>query len=869
MSSDAAIPEFPMFEEFDPHAIEARWQGVWDREHSWEVSNDTAGRRHAYVLEMLPYMSGEPHVGHLKNYAVGDAVAHFWRRQGRYVLHPMGFDAFGLPAENHAIKTGKHPQVTTEESIASFREQFRSWGVSIDWTREFSTNDPAYYRWTQWIFLQLYRAGLAYRKSAAVNWCSRDATVLANEQVVDGRCERCGTEVVMRQMEQWFFRITRYADRLLADLDPLDWPDSVKTMQRNWIGRSEGAYIDFAADGDAIQVFTTRPDTVFGATYVVMAPEHPLVDTLTAGSWPAGTDPRWTGGYRSPKEAVAAYQSQAASKSELERQAEARDKTGVFTGTHAVNPVTGRAVPVFIADYVLTGYGTGAIMAVPGQDERDWEFAEAFGLPVIRTVQPPPDWSGRAYTGEGPAINSASPAAGLSLDGLGIDAAKQAATGWLAATGHGEPTVTYRLRDWLLSRQRYWGCPIPIVYCDACGPVPVPEDELPVRLPDITDYAPQGRSPLAAAEDWVTTSCPGCGGAGRRETDTMDTFVDSSWYYLRYCDPHNDTAAWSADAIAAWMPADQYIGGREHAILHLLYARFLVKALADLGHLTMQEPFTRLFAQGMITKDGAKISKSKGNSVSPQAYIERYGVDAARCYVLFIGPPHQDADWSDRGMEGPYRFLHRLWRLTAEVKAAAGALVEAGAAVEVAAGAGAEVAAGAAASGTLGTRSEPGHDLALQRACAVAISQVTRDLDGTFAFNTAIAALMKLLNECGTAVRDGVSTAVAAEALTTLASLLLPFAPHVASEVYYQFTGERAWTAAWPVPDKSLLTTETVEIACQINGKVKGRLTVASNATPAELERAALDTEYVRAYLAGRPPKKVIVVPGRVVNVVS
>jgi leucyl-tRNA synthetase len=835
--------DFPMFGEFDPQQIEARWQRVWEAERTWEVSNDASGRDRAYVLEQLPYTSGEPHVGHLKNYTVGDAVAHYWRRQGRYVLHPMGYDAFGLPGENHAIRTGRHPRETTDESIASFRAQFKRWGLSIDWSREISSHDPAYYRWTQWIFLQMHTAGLAYRKNRAVNWCPDDETVLANEQVADDHCERCGAQVQVRQMEQWFFRITAYADRLLDGLDALHWPGHITTMQRNWIGRSTGAYIDFATEAAVIRVFTTRPDTLFGATYLVLAPEHPLVDALTAEAWPAGTDPRWTGGHRSPGDAVAAYRAKTAERSERERQAGADAKAGVFTGSYAVNPASGQPIGVFIADYVLPGYGTGAIMAVPGQDDRDWEFAAAFGLPIIRTVQPPPDWQGQAYTGEGTIINSTDELSDLRLTGLDVAGAQSVVTEWLSEHGFGEAAVSYRLRDWLLSRQRYWGCPIPIIYCDSCGTVPVPEDQLPVRLPDLDDYRPRGRSPLAAAESWVATTCPGCGGPGRRETDTMDTFVDSSWYYLRYCDPGNDAAPWSADAMAAWMPADQYIGGVEHAILHLLYSRFLVKALADLGHVPVQEPFISFFAQGMITRGGAKVSKSKGNSVSPQAIIDAYGADAARCYILFIGPPRQDAEWSDQGIEGVHRFLRRLWRITAEVKHAM----------------------------TGSARAEPGreHDLALRSACAAAISQVTADINDGFAFNTAIAALMKLLNQCARAIRQGASAAVAAEALATLASLLQPFAPHLAAEVYYQLTGERVWTVSWPVADESLLTTQAVEIACQINGKLRGRLAVASGATEAEVVRVALDAEYVRSHLAGRAPDKVIVVPGRLVNVVG
>ena len=835
--------DFPMLDEFDPYQIEARWQRVWEAERTWEVSNDAAGRDRAYVLEQLPYTSGEPHVGHLKNYTVGDAVAHYWRRQGRYVLHPMGYDAFGLPGENYAIRTGRHPRETTDESIASFRAQFKRWGLSIDWSREISTHDPAYYRWTQWIFLQLHAAGLAYRKNAAVNWCPDDETVLANEQVVDDRCERCGAQVQVRQMEQWFFRITAYADRLLDGLDALHWPGHITTMQRNWIGRSAGAYIDFATEDAVIRVFTTRPDTLFGATYLVLGPEHPLVDALTADAWPTGTDPRWTGGHRSPAHAVAAYRAKTAARSERERQSDTGAKTGVFTGSYAVNPASGQPIGVFIADYVLPGYGTGAIMAVPGQDDRDWEFATAFGLPIIRTVEPPPDWQGQAYTGDGAVINSTDELSDLRLTGLDVAGAQSAATEWLAEHGFGEAAVSFRLRDWLLSRQRYWGCPIPIIYCASCGTVPVPEDQLPVRLPDLDDYRPKGRSPLAAAGSWVDTTCPGCGGPGRRETDTMDTFVDSSWYYLRYCDPDNDAAPWGADAMAAWMPADQYIGGVEHAILHLLYSRFLVKALADLGLLPVQEPFTSFFGQGMITRDGAKVSKSKGNSISPRAIIDAYGADAARCYILFIGPPRQDAEWSDRGIEGVHRFLRRLWRITAEIKHAM----------------------------TGSPRVEPGpeHDLTLRRACAVAISQVTADINDGFAFNTAIAALMKLLNQCARAMRQGASAAVAAEAVATLASLLQPFAPHLAAEVYYQLTGERVWTVAWPVADESLLTTQAVEIACQINGKLRGRLAVASGATEAEVVRAALDAGYVRAHLAGRTPDKVIVVPGRLVNVVG
>jgi len=550
-----------------------------------------------------------------------------------------------------------------------------------------------------------------------------------------------------------------------------------------------------------IRVFSTRPDTLPGATCLVLAPEHPLVGALTAASWPDGTDPRWTGGQASPRDAVTSYAERTATRPELERQAGGRAKTGVFTGSYAVNPASGARIPVFVSDYVLPGFGTGAIMAVPGVDERDAEFAAVFGLPVVRDIPPPPDG------------------------------------------GFGEPAVTYRLRDWLLSRQRYWGCPIPVIHCGGCGVVPVPEDQLPVRLPDLDDHRPRGgRSPLAGARDWVRVRCPDCGGEGRRETDTMDTFVDSAWYYLRYCDPGNQTAPWSAAAMAAWMPADQYIGGVEHAILHLLYSRFLVKALADLGQLPVDEPFASFYGQGMITRHGAKMSKSKGNGVAPRAMIDAYGADTARCYVLFVGPPRQDAEWSDQGIEGVHRFLKRLWRLMAEVKRAG-----------------------------RGPAGAPGEDrdLSLRRSAAVATAKVTADINDGFAFNTAIAALMKLLNECARAWRDGAGSEAVAGSLATLASLLQPFAPHLASEVYYQLTGERVWTIPWPAADESLLAVDVTEIACQVDGKLRGRLTVAAGASAAEVERAALATGYVRAQLSGRAPAKVIVVPGRLVNVVT
>jgi leucyl-tRNA synthetase len=810
---------------YDPRAIERKWQDVWARERTWEVSDDDDdGAPRSYVLEMLPYPSGEPHMGHLKNYSVGDAVAHFRRRNGMRVLHPMGYDAFGLPAENNAIKTGQHPREATEASIAAFQQQMRSWGISIDWSREISSHDPRYYRWTQWIFLQLFHRGLAYRKEAAVNWCPKDATVLANEQVIDGRCERCGTEVELRQLEQWFFRITDYADRLLDDLDTIQWPHHVVTMQRNWIGRSEGAEVTFSCPevGVDYSVFTTRPDTLFGATFFVMAPEHPDVLKLAAGT--------------EHEQAVRDYVNHVLTESKEERADTERTKTGVPLGRTVINPVNGERLPMFVADYVLMEYGTGAIMAVPGHDERDYDFAQVFNLPVRRVVGGGEELP---YQGDGPLVNS-SP----EFDGLHNRDALEKIVDWLDREGKGHRSVNYRLRDWLLSRQRYWGCPIPVVYCDEHGIVPVPEEDLPVPLPDVRDYAPQGRSPLAAAEDWVNTTCPICGGPARRETDTMDTFVDSSWYFLRYCDARNEEAAWDRRILARWMPVDQYIGGVEHAILHLMYARFFVKALADLELLDAQEPFQKLFTQGMITRDGAKMSKSKGNMVSPVDYVERYGADTARSYILFIGPPDQDADWSDEGVEGVHRFLARLYRLGLDVSETAGRQP------------------------LLGPLEPPeGDDLELMRKAHWAIEKVTSDMAGRFAFNTAIAAVMELVNEAYRR-RDAVKPAVLHFATATAASLIFPFAPHTGAEVYEQLTGERVWETPWPEADLGLLERETVEVVVQINGKLRDRLQAPATASQQELEAMARERPNVLAHIDGRQVVKVIVVPAKLVNFV-
>jgi leucyl-tRNA synthetase len=820
---------------YEPSVIEPKWQDVWARERTWEVSNDASEdhREKSYILEMLPYPSGEPHIGHLKNYALGDAIAHFHRRIGQRVLHPMGYDAFGLPAENYAINTGVHPRKSTDESIAAFQRAFHRWGISIDWSREFATHEPSYYRWTQWIFLKLYERGLAYRKEAAVKWCPHDQTVLANEQVIDGRCERCGHLVEVRQLEQWFFKITDYAQRLLDDLETITWPEHVKAMQRNWIGRSDGAEVSFPCEelGIDYSVFTTRPDTLFGATFFVMAPEHPDVFRLARGT--------------EYEELAHEYVNRALTESVQERGDTEKPKTGVPLGRTVTNPVTGEQIPMFVSDYVLMEYGTGAIMAVPAHDQRDYDFAIAFDLPIRQVVAPaegeaPEGEAFVAHTDNERLINSGQ------FSGMNAVAGQQAIVDWLEREGKGHASVNYRLRDWLVSRQRYWGCPIPIVYCDGCGMVPVPESELPVELPDVEEYQPKGRSPLAAAEHWVNTACPKCGGPGRRETDTMDTFVDSSWYFLRYCDARNDKAAWDRDVLKMWMPVDQYIGGVEHAILHLMYSRFFIKALADMDLLDVQEPFQALFTQGMILgPDGQKMSKSRGNVISPAPIVERFGIDACRCYILFIGPPEQDAAWSENALAGQFKFLSRLWQLGSRISQEAG---------------GTPIAAAAPAD-------PQGDALTLVRKVNWAIDKVTGDLTSTrFAFNTAIAAVMELVNEIYR--YSEVDLDARGFATATAASLLFPFAPHIGSEVYEMLTGRRVWTEPWPVADPALLVADTFQLVCQVNGKVRDRVQAPTGAAREDLERLCLDTRGVRAHLDGHEIAKVVVVPDKLVNIV-
>jgi len=824
---------------YEPRSVEEKWQRVWADEGTWQVPNPGEDgfdpeKPKAYVLEMLPYPSGEPHVGHLKCYSVGDAIAHFRRRNGFEVIHPMGYDSFGLPAENNAIKTGVAPRVATEKSIASFNQQFIEWGISIDWSRTLATHTPEYYRWTQWIFLQMFKEGLAYRTQAPVQWCPKDATVLANEQVIDGRCERCGTEVETRNLRQWFFRTTAYAQQLLDDFDKLEsWPEHVITMQKNWIGRSEGAQVTFRSEDAGIDfpVFTTRPDTLFGATFFVIAPEHPELEGLVAG-----TD---------AEEPVREYVNSVARESLQERGDEGRPKTGVPLGRTVINPVNGEEIPMFVADYVLMDYGTGAVMAVPGHDARDFAFAKAFDLPVKRVIESPSDSEDDGelpYTGDGPMVNSGR------FDGIGNRDAYDQIVAWLAEEGRGDRSINYRLRDWLLSRQRYWGAPIPIVYCDDCGMVPVPEDQLPVELPEIEEYAPKGKSPLAAAEDWVNTSCPACGAAAKRETDTMDTFVDSSWYFLRYLDPHNSEKPFSRDVADHWMAVDQYIGGVEHAILHLLYARFFAKALHDMGHIGVAEPFANLFTQGMITRDGAKMSKSKGNTVSPSEYVARHGADAARTYVCFMGPPERGGDWTDEGVEGVHRFLSRLWRAGEEITAAGGS------------------------AGSGQPEAGDGDRRALLAKSHWAIDKATRDFSRGFQFNTVVAAVMELVNEIyrtkDALIGDEDGRTCLAFATATAASLIQPFAPHLGAEVYEMMTGDRVWETSWPEADPEMLKSDTVTIVVQVNGKVRDRIEVAEGTGKEEILEQARAAENVVRHLEGSEVIKEIVVPGKLVNIV-
>jgi leucyl-tRNA synthetase len=840
-----ATPARILPERYDPAPVESKWQATWERQDAFRAepvsrdggTPDLHARPKAYVLEMLPYPSGEIHMGHVKNYTMGDVVAHHRRRTGSEVFHPMGYDAFGLPAENAAIRTGEAPATLTARNIGRIREQLKRLGVAIDWNTEIATSDPSYYRWTQWIFLRFLERGLAERREAAVNWCPNDQTVLANEQVIDGRCERCGHEVELRQLTQWFLRITDYAQALLDDMEQLvDWPERVLTMQRNWIGRSEGARVLFRLEGgdEEISVFTTRPDTLFGATFFILAPEHPAVPRLVEG--------------RPEEAAVREYVAAAARAGAAERGDADRPKTGVDTGRRVVNPVTGEPIPVWVADYVLMDYGTGAIMAVPGHDERDFAFARAHGLPVARVIAPegadPGEPLEEAWTGPGRLVNSGF------LDGMAVDEAKGAIAAWLAENGLGEATVGYRLRDWLISRQRYWGAPIPVIHCEGCGIVPVPDDQLPVLLPELEDYAPRGRSPLAASEEFVNAPCPSCGRPARRETDTMDTFVDSSWYFLRYTAPRLTSAPFEREVLDYWLPVDQYIGGVEHAVLHLLYARFFTKVLHDAGLLGVREPFARLFTQGMIHRDGAKMSKSKGNVVAPDEIVDRYGADTLRLYVLFMGPAADDIEWSDRGVEGQRRFIDRLWRLV-------GGLEEGPPAERPAPG----------------TLDDDPVALALVRKAEATIVKVGEDIGERFSFHTAISAVQELVNLATKAVAEEALAGERAEAALryaaqTAVSLLFPFAPHVTSELWEALGGEDLWRHPWPVADPAYLRRDSVTIVVQVNGRLRDRVEVAAGSDDAEVLALARALPKVAAAVDGREVVREIVVPGRLVNLV-
>jgi len=788
---------------YDPKQIEPKWQRVWEDEQAFHTPNPEPGTpddgRHWYQLEMLPYPSGTLHMGHVFNYTMGDVLTHLHRRNGWRVLRPMGFDSFGLPAENAAIREGGHPREITERNIAAIRAQMKRLGWVIDWQREISAHEVDFYRWTQWLFLRFFERGLAYRKAAPVTWCPNDQTVVANEYVTDGRCDRCGAQVEARNLEQWFFKITAYADELLRyDLpEGGEWPERTKIMQRNWIGRSEGAELIFRLEelDEDVAVFTTRPDTLFGATFFVLAPEHPLVERI-------GNDE------------AREYAKRTAVKRGEDRETE-ETKTGVFTGHYVTNPVNGERLPVWVADYVLMAYGTGAIMAVPAHDERDGDFARTFDLPVRVVI----DEDGRL-------VNSGD------FDGLPFEEAKRAIVEWLRERGRGAPAVSYRLRDWSFSRQRYWGCPIPIVYCDDCGIVPVPDDDLPVLLPEVEDYRPKGVAPLASNTEWLHTPCPRCGKPGTREADTMDTFVDSSWYFLRYVDPRNDEAPFDPRLVDYWCPVTQYIGGVDHTNGHLLYSRFFVKVLNDLGLVDFREPFVRLFHQGWIQMGGSKMSKSKGNVEGPDPLVEAYGADAVRLYLLFMGPADQDMEWTESGIEGIVRFLRRLWRAVHEV-------------VEQAPADG------------------PG-DTALARKTHATIAKVTDDIERRYQFHTAISAIMELLND----LAADVAAPDARFAAETAVSLIQPYAPHVAEELWQVLGQERLWEQPWPVAEPALLERATFELVVQVNGRVRDRFEVESGLAEQELVERALASERVRAHIDGQTVRKTIVVPDKLVNLV-
>lgn len=837
---------------YDFARVEQTWQRRWEEQDLYRVQED-ASRPKYYCLEMFPYPSGRLHMGHVRNYSIGDVVARFKRMRGYNVLHPMGWDAFGLPAENAAIQHNIHPSKWTWENIDFMRRQLRRLGISYDWRREIASCHPDYYKWTQWLFLRFYERGLAYRKRAAVNWCPDCATVLANEQVIQGLCERCDSEVETRELEQWFFRITEYADRLLEDLEKLDgWPDKVKTMQRNWIGKSYGVEIRFPLHGrdGELAVFTTRPDTIFGATYMVIAPEHPLLDSLIAGSPDEGAIRRFIEDVQKQDEAA--------------RTSDEGDKLGMFTGAYCVNPFTDELVPIWVGNYVLMGYGTGAIMAVPAHDQRDLDFARRHHLPVRVVIAPEegpvPDGGTmtEAFVDEGVLVNSGS------YDGLSSREGWQRITEEIERRGIGKRQVQYRLRDWLISRQRYWGCPIPIIFCDECGPVPVPDEQLPVVLPEDVAFKPTGRSPLLDNDEFVSVDCPSCGRAARRETDTMDTFVDSTWYFLRFTDPHAKDVPFSKEKADYWMPVDQYIGGVEHAILHLLYARFFQMVLADLGLVTSEQPFANLLTQGMVLQGGAKMSKSKGNTVDPDEIIEKYGADTARLFILFTAPPERDLEWSETGVDGAYRFLNRVWRLVTELSHFIDGVVGTGASIRN----GARPQNGATVNGAAG---QGPTDEQLHREIHRTVQRVTTDIEERFHFNTAISAIMELVNAFYQYKETAkpMNAALVAEGLEKLVLLLAPFAPHLAEELWQRLgKSESVHLQPWPTFDPAAVRTEQVEVVVQVNGRVRDRLVIARDASEDDMKSAALASEKVQAAVGDADVVRIVVVPGRLVNVV-
>ena len=818
-------------------SIERKWQDKWEKEKSFRVTNDTDKKY--YVLEMFPYPSGNLHMGHVRNYSIGDIVARFKKMNGFNVLHPMGWDSFGLPAENAAIKRGIHPNDWTSKNIDNMRRQLKELGISYDWDREIATCKPDYYKWTQWMFLQLYKNGLAYKRKSYVNWCPSCGTVLANEQVVNGKCERCKSDVGKKDLEQWFFKITQYAQKLLDDIEKLKgWPDKVKTMQQNWIGRSEGVEVDFKLFGsdkdEKVRVYTTRPDTIFGVTYMVIAPEHPIVKDLISGT--------------EQEQQCLEFIEKIKFLNDIVRTSTDTEKEGVFTGRYVINPLNGDKVALYLANYVLAEYGTGVVMAVPAHDERDFEFSRKYDLPIKVVIMPKDatlsqESMKEAFTDLGYLVNSGD------FNGMRSNEAISNIIDYIEKMGYGERKINFKLRDWLISRQRYWGAPIPIIYCEDCGIVPVPEKDLPVILPTDVNFTGVGESPLSGSTMFTEAKCPVCGKLGRREVDTMDTFVCSSWYYLRYCDPHNKDIPFSKDMINYWMPVDQYIGGVEHAILHLLYSRFFMKVLYDLKYVSHDEPFLNLLTQGMVLKDGSKMSKSLGNVVSPEEIINKYGADTARLFILFASPPEKDLEWNDQGVEGSYRFINRVWRIVDEfIDEAKENIIVDKTKLSV-------------------------DDRELRYVINYTIKKVTDDIGERFNFNTAISAVMELVNATYN-YREKVSTskrnkAVLGEAVTNLVILLAPFIPHAAEELWEAMDKKGSvHSIQWPQYDPEALVKDEVEIVVQLNGKLRERFVISAGLDQKQMQEEVMKLDQVKALLEGKEIIKIIAVPGKLVNIV-